>query len=156
MKNFKKAFSMIELVFVIVVIGILAGVAIPKLAVTRNDAKIVKAKTTVASIRNALGTQRQKLILSGKFNCVNPALSSDSNYIFEKFKYTGDDTDNCPTDDLVLNYPLRVCEDDNSRGCWVKSDDKYRYRLPDDGVVDFKVEKNRFVCQSGDICRKFE
>ena len=36
----KKAFTMIELIFVIVIIGILASIAIPKLAGTRDDAKI--------------------------------------------------------------------------------------------------------------------
>ena len=35
----KKAFTMIELIFVIVILGILAAVAIPKLAATRTDAK---------------------------------------------------------------------------------------------------------------------
>jgi len=34
---------MIELVFVVVIIGILAAVAIPKLAATRDDAKVVEA-----------------------------------------------------------------------------------------------------------------
>jgi type II secretory pathway pseudopilin PulG len=43
---------MIELIFVIVIIGILAAVAIPKLSATRDDAKI---SNIVANARTALG-----------------------------------------------------------------------------------------------------
>jgi len=38
----RTAFTMVELVFVIVILGILAAVAIPKLSATRNDAKVSK------------------------------------------------------------------------------------------------------------------
>jgi prepilin-type N-terminal cleavage/methylation domain-containing protein len=40
MKISKKAFTMVELIFVIVIIGILSAVAIPRLAATRDDAKV--------------------------------------------------------------------------------------------------------------------
>ena len=40
-----KAFTMIELIFMIVILGILAAVAIPRLAATRDDAEIVKVAT---------------------------------------------------------------------------------------------------------------
>jgi len=42
MKNYKHAFTMIELIFVIVILGVLAAVAIPKLAATRDDAEVSK------------------------------------------------------------------------------------------------------------------
>ena len=41
----KKSFTMIELIFVIVILGILAAVAIPKLAATRDDANTAKLTT---------------------------------------------------------------------------------------------------------------
>ena len=46
----RSGFTMIELVFVIVILGILASVAIPKLAATRDDAKISATATSVNTL----------------------------------------------------------------------------------------------------------
>lgn len=46
----RSGFTMIELIFVIVILGILASVAIPKLAATRDDAKISAAATSVNTL----------------------------------------------------------------------------------------------------------
>lgn len=54
----KKAFTMIELIFVIVALGILAMVALPRLASSKEDAEIARVKAEIAAIRSAIQTHR--------------------------------------------------------------------------------------------------
>ena len=50
----RKSFTMIELVFVIVILGILASVAIPKLIATRNDAHIAVLANQLKNASNEI------------------------------------------------------------------------------------------------------
>jgi len=53
---FRSAFSMIELVFVIVILGIMAAVAVPKFASIQDDALISNEKQTIAVARQGIAT----------------------------------------------------------------------------------------------------
>jgi len=108
---------MIELVFVIVVVGILAAIAIPKFAATRDDAQIAKARAAVGAMRSAIATERQKRILKGDFTAITnsdvPGLLEyplDSHW--SGLTYTGPDGSTCTFS--VSNNKLT---DDNSTLC---------------------------------------
>lgn len=128
----KKAFTIVELIFVIVIIGILSAVAIPRLGGTVEQAYMVKGKSTLASVRSAISTERQKRILQGKATDAIDKLNG-SGGIFTTF----DDTNGSK----VLEYDVKSCTD---VGCWSTSDGK-EYTFYREGTnCTFKLEGNRF------------
>ena len=143
----RKAFTMIELIFVIVVIGILSAIAIPKFAATRGDAEIAKAKATLGSVRSAVATERQKLILRGVFDPITSlGLAASTGY--DKPIFDGINNDATAP---VLEYGLRSCKDANAQACWYTADNvTYTYKLPVSGTVDFNLTSSRFTCTSPD------
>ena len=74
----RAGFTMIELIFVIVILGILAAVAIPKLAATRDDAQISKIVTNINTAQGEISgyTLSQGIAPTDETN-----LSSASNVI---------------------------------------------------------------------------
>ena len=149
----RQAFTMLELTFVTVIIGILSAIAIPRFAATRDDATITKARSTVAAVRNSISTERQKRILRGDFTPIGDlALTNGANQPIFDF-YDGDNT--LP----VLEYGLRSCLDASARGCWISTADAtYVYRMPaSTNNVIFTLGNNRFTCvttgASGPDCR---
>lgn len=84
----KKGFTMIELIFVIVILGILASVAIPKLAATRDDAKAATIKTDIGTALNAIpawyqGQQDVRIGQAMSFDTSVWTKASDVNYTWK-------------------------------------------------------------------------
>ena len=103
----KKAFTMIELIFVIVILGILSGVAISKMVVTRDDAIISKGRSEVAAIRNAISLKRNSNILMGKgasypsrLDALGSATSNEGDPLFDY------DTNSSDSSAQLLDYAI--------------------------------------------------
>ena len=146
MKNRKQksAFTMIELIFVVVVIGILAGVAIPRFAATRDDAEVTKARVTVASIRNALAMERQKRILRGEFKKIT-AVGATPNVFSNFYDADGD------TNVAVLEYPIKSSTDS---GHWSINGTATEYTFHQNSTTDqvFVINNGKFECKTAGTC----
>ncbi len=98
----KKAFTMIELIFVIVILGILSSIAIPKLTTTRDDAEVVKA---AEEIRTLISDLAMFYTASGRFDKLskmtnislvdNSFNKFDSNLTIKAYYSNGAKTEKC-------------------------------------------------------------
>jgi len=66
----KKAFTLIELIFAIVIIGVLAAVAVPQFSGLSDNSKIASELSTAASVQAALDACHGEWIINeGSFTC---------------------------------------------------------------------------------------
>ncbi len=146
----RKAFTLMELVFVIVVIGILASIAAPKLIATRDDATITKAKSTLASLRSSLTQEVQRRQMEGNYTLVKNLGGTVGAFDSDIFDFFDGNNANA----RVLEYPLKSCKDRDAVGCWMRLDDTngygtYSYISPVSSIGDsatIQVDNNRLTC----------
>ena len=111
MRNFKQAFTMIELVFVIVILGILASVAFPKFSAISKDANLAQGKATIASVRAAILNERQRSLIKG--TAAYPAYLDDATTAVGQNLFDGNGTTVS-----ILQYPILSSQ---KQGGWMKT-----------------------------------
>ncbi len=151
----KRAFTMVELVFVIVVIGILTAIAVPKFSATRDDATITAAKSTLASIRSALSQEVQARMMRGDYTAVNNLGGTVGGHNSAIFDYFDGDS----SGSRVLEYPPLSCKDASARGCWMRTgSNQYTYYFPNaiGGTAVITINNNRIDCSPANKCKYLE
>ncbi len=155
-KNIKKAFTMIELVFVIVVLGILSAVAIPKLSSSINDANDATAIATVSTIRSAIASERQSNLIKGISSY--PELLDDASTASGQELFDGNRLANNDINISILQYPIKS---GTAAGDWIKTTAnnyphpiKYKYYMTNTKTVVFtyypvKATVSSVVYQAG-------
>lgn len=141
--KFSHAFTMLEMVFVIVVLGILASIAVPRLAATRTDAEISKGRADVASVRSAIITERQSRLITGVSSWITAANLDTASGLFGG----------------VLMYP--VANESGKNGKWsaTAGSGTYVFRVDNIPVTfTYDEDKGTFTCDTtngtyGEMCK---
>ena len=142
MKIYKNAFTMIELVFVIVVLGILSAIAIPKFSATRVDAQITKGRSDISAIRSAIVSERQSRLIKGDSSWISSLSGASSNY------FDGNDTNHS-----LLMYGIKPKDANGHWYDWNSDEHTYKFKIEDnDNVFTYNPDKGTFLCTSGDRC----
>lgn len=140
----KEAFTIIELIFVIVILGILSAIALPRLGSVREDAVISKGKIEVASIRSGLALLKSQRLLEGNLT-LPPKLDKAENDTPGALLFNAGDYGN------VLSSPIYAKETNKDNG-WTKIDDTtYKYYISGTAVsFTYSTTTGTFDCNASD------
>ncbi len=145
----KNAFTMIELVFVIVILGILAAVAVPKFSATRDDAVVAKGRSNVAAIRSGIITERQSRLIKGL-----SAFIPNGTGTYTKNNTTYKQMDNGGLFGGVLMYPIKQSTGNDGWSATAGTG-TYTYKVAgSSNTFKYTPKDGKFVCTSGNECDK--
>ncbi len=143
----RNAFTMVELIFVIVVIGILAMIALPKISGTIEDANIAKAKSDVAALRSAIASERQGRFLKGSSGYIS-SLDGNATTAPADGAIIFDDNDSNATNGKLMTYGVIT---GSSEGKWKKiNTNVYTFKSGDaTATFDYNNSTGIFTCTTG-------
>ena len=124
----KKAFSLLEIIFVIAVAAFLVSVAMPRLSNSLDKANLVKIKGDLALIREGLNSFKNKMLLSSD-DSILESLEDDDSTLFSK----------------ILKYPI-INNEEQKTTSWNKlSDSEYIVWVSNDTKVKFTYDSSNYT-----------
>lgn len=150
----KKAFSLLEIIVVVLIVGLLGAFAINKFFYSIDKSNNFKIKSDVALINNAINKTYSNQVLLGNSTFTLDRLDDASINIAGESLFVG--YNEYILLDVVI---LSSSEDKKEIGKWIKnSQTTYKAYLSKDKVITFEFDNNKgtFACKKSDeVCKEF-
>ena len=151
----QKAFTLIELIFVIVIIGLLATIAVPKFVNLTSHAKNASIKSVVNSVQDSVENIHSKWLVNEDFKWDPDGDGDDDLNETSGYPKYLDDGNSSETKlfKYVLKVPIMSCSSDSAISCWSEYDDnKYEYRFSSSKKlkVEYNSSNGLLGCIDGD------
>ena len=115
-QNFKKGFSLIELIFVISILGIIAALAVPKLLDSRSGAIVSTIKQDISTISTSI--QSHYMVNNGINKITDSVNVNSQNWLIaDKKVQFSKDGKNCITIEIVENKLNVTITQESSKLC---------------------------------------
>jgi len=141
-KQSRNAFTILELIFVIVILGVLAAVALPRMGTSMEAAYVAQAQGDVSAVRAAIASARQKQLVRG-INGYITQLSTSNARLFD-----GNGTE------ALLMYPITP----RATGGWTRTQNlTYRFTVDANNFATFTYTPatGRFDCDHNqNLCQR--
>ena len=149
----KKAFTLMELIFVIVIIGVLASFAIPKFRNLTTHAKDSGVKSVVTSVQSSIDNIHGKWIINDNYKWIGADGANHSSDFNDTSGYPNklDDNDG-KLFSYVLKIPIPACGS-KTIGCWNEyEDNKYEYFYTPSKIlkIEYNTTNGTLECLVGD------
>jgi prepilin-type N-terminal cleavage/methylation domain-containing protein len=136
----KKAFSLIEIIFVLFIIAVIITAAVSKFGTTLNNTYMTKLKSDVLQIRSGINQYKNSMILKNKNDTLNQLDDNDA-MLFN----------------LILQTPI-LASSNNKADSWNKiSATKYTFYINNQTFLTFNYNATNFTfdCDnSNELCKE--
>jgi general secretion pathway protein G len=149
----KKAFTLIELIFVIVILGLLASVALPKFKNLTKHAKDSSIKSVITSVQSSIDNVHSQWVINDDFVWVG-ADGKDHSADFNKTTGYPEKLDDGKGASKLFSYVLKVAINscgNKSNGCFEEYDNnKYEYNYTASKALRFEYNESNGLIECDD------